>query len=216
MRWSPIILCGWPGLARLWTKGHWTSLWIAIGFSLLINLALVSTFVWPLLLGENFPYFAWPLILVVWFSSAWVAYRSLPELLTVGSAPDELETERSDTLFIRAQGEYLKGNWDAAERLLARQLTDNHRDIQSRLLLATLFRHTRKMDLAREQISELGKFDESVHWDFEIQREKQLIELIEQQDPEDVLRGNNNYLSELSEDEVVLSDTARSDYITND
>ena len=216
MRWSPILLCGWPGLARLWTKGHWASLWIAIGFSLLVNLALISTFVWPLLLGENFPFFAWPLIFVVWFSSAWVAYRSLPELLSVGSAPDELDIEQSDTLFIQAQGEYLKGNWDAVEGLLTRRLEKKHRDIQSRLLLATLFRHTRRMDLARQQINELGKFDESVHWDFEIGREKKLIELIEQQDPEDVLRGNNNYLSELPEDEVILSSAALSDRVETD
>ena len=205
MRWGPIILCGWPGLARLWTKGRWPSLWIAIGFSLLVNLALISTFIWPQLLGENFPFLGWPLIFVVWISSAWVAYRSLPELLSVGSAPDDVDPESCDTLFIRAQGEYLKGNWTEAKELLVQQIEKNSRDIQSRLLLATMFRHTRCMKEAREQLVELKKFDESTHWDFEIQRERQLIELIEKQEPEEALPGNNNYLSELPDDEVVIS-----------
>lgn len=211
MRWSPIILCGWPGLARLWTKGHWPSLWIAIGFSLLVNLALISSFIWPKLLGEDFPFIAWPLILVVWFSSAWVAYRSLPELLSVGSSPAVIDPILSDTLFIQAQNEYLRGNWAEAESLLHKQLERNPRDIQSRLLLATLFRHNRQMEQARNHLEELRKFDESIHWEFEIERELQLIELIEEQDPDEALTGNNNYLSELPEDEVVLSETAQND-----
>ncbi len=208
MRWTPIFLCGWPGLARLWTKGHWNSLWVAIGFSLLVNLALISTFVWPQLLGKDFPLIVWPLILVVWIVSAWVAYRSLPELLTIGAEPTEVDTESIDTLFIRAQNEYLKGDWATAEQFLIRRLELDPRDVQSRLLLATLFRHSRRLKLAVEQLDELNKFDESIHWNFEIDRERQLIELIRDQTPEEARNGNNNYLSEMSDhsvDEVVIS-----------
>ncbi len=211
MRWGPTILCGWPGLARLWTKGHWPSLWIAIGFSFLVNLALISTFVWPQLLGDSFPIVAWPLILVVWIASASVAYRSLPELLSVGSAPDVVDISTDDTLFIRAQAEYLNGSWTDAERLFVQQLEKNPRDVQSRLFMATMFRHRRRMKQAREQLAEIQKFDESLHWEFEIQQEKKLIELIEKQNPIEAETGNNNYLSELSGDDVVLSETGSDD-----
>lgn len=204
MRWGPTILCGWPGLARLWTKGHWPSLWIAIGFSLLVNLALISTFVWPQLLGESFPIVAWPLILVVWIAAGTVSYRSLPELLSVGSAPDEVDPSRNDTLFIRAQAEYLKGNWTEAQRLLVQQLEENSRDVQSRLLLATLFRHTRQIKLAHEQLTEIRKFDQSVHWDFEIQREQQLIEQIEEQVPIESESPHDSDLSEHPDHEAVI------------
>lgn len=211
MRWGPTILCGWPGLARLWTKGHWPSLWIAIGFSLLVNLALISTFVWPQLLGDSFPIVAWPLISVVWITSALVAYRSLPELLSIGSAPDVVEMSSDDTLFIRAQAEYLKGSWTDAERLFVRQLEKNPRDVQSRLFLATLFRHTRRIKQAHEQLAEIQKFDESVHWDFEVQREKQLIELIEKQIPIEPNTGNDKVDSEHSGEDAVLSEAGSDD-----
>lgn len=211
MRWGPTILCGWPGLARLWTKGDWSSLWIAIGFSLLVNLTLVSTFVWPQLLGDSFPAVAWPLILVVWIASALVAYRSLPELLSVGSAPDVIDSTADDTLFIRGQAEYLKGSWTEAEKLLVRQLKKNPRDVQSRLYLATLYRHTRRLALAREQLIEIKKFDESIHWDFEIHRENQLIELIDKQDPSESEPGIGKTLSEHSENDGVLTETGSND-----
>lgn len=210
MRWGPIILCGWPGLARLWTKGHWPSLWIAMGFSLLVNLALISTFVWPKLLGDDFPFIAWPLIFVVWMASTWVSYRSLPELLSIGSAPDRVEAETNDTLFIRAQAEYLKGNWTDAEKLFVRQLEENSRDVQSRLFLATLFRHTRRLRQAQEQLLEIRKFDESAHWNFEIQREQDLIKSIEEQSSPEPTKPNLDP-SEHSEDEVVLSDVGPND-----
>lgn len=203
MRWGPTILCGWPGLARLWTKGDWSSLWIAIGFSLLVNLTLVSTFVWPQLLGDSFPAVAWPLILVVWIASAFVAYRSLPELLSIGSAPDVIDLTTDDTLFIQAQAEYLNGSWAEAEQLLARQLERNPRDVQARLLLATLYRHTRRLKPAREQMIEIKKFDESIHWEFEIQREIQLIELIEKQDPNEDEPDDDALYSEHSDHDAV-------------
>ena len=144
-------------------------------------------------------------------ASSVVAYRSLPELLSVGSAPDVVDLDTDDTLFIRAQAEYLNGSWVEAERLLTRQLEENPRDVQSRLFLATLFRHTRRMKQAREQLVKIRKFDESVHWDFEIQREILLIELIEKQNPNEPQSGNDNYLSELPEDEVVLSEKGSND-----
>jgi hypothetical protein len=174
-------------------------------------LALISTFVWPQLLGDSFPWVAWPLILVVWIASAVVAFRSLPELLSVGPAPDVIDLNSDDTLFIRAQAEYLNGSWAEAERLLARQLEENPRDVQSRLFLATLFRHTRRMNQARNQLVRLKKFDEWIHWDFEIQREQRLIELIEKQNPTEAKTGNNNYLSAVSDEKVSVPETASPD-----
>ena len=65
MRWGPTILCGWPGLARLWTKGHWPSFGLQSDFRCWSIWRLISTFVWPQLLGDSFPVVAWPLIVVV-------------------------------------------------------------------------------------------------------------------------------------------------------
>ena len=178
MRWAPYLICCWPGLARLWTKGHSSSLVVAIGFAVLLNLALVSTFLWPTSLGITFPLVAWPTLLLIWTTSAVVTYRSIPdELAEVRHGRKNVE-EVTDTLFNQAQREYLRGHWTDAEKLLKRRLHSKPRDIESRLLLATLLRHSRRLKEASEELDGLLKLDESIQWKFEISRERQLIEWI--------------------------------------
>ena len=180
-----LALCGWPGLARLWLRGTWSSLTLAIGFSVLLNAAMVATFVWPTLLGETFPVIAWSAIAVIWICSTLVSYRmvgvwSSPPVMAaeakVVNNDDFLSEKECDTLFNRAQGEYLKGNWIEAEALLKRQLSNKERDVESRLLLATLFRHTKQLDFAENELDTMLGFDDSVHWQFEIQCERDLID----------------------------------------
>ena len=180
MKWGPLLLCGWPGLARLWYRGHWSSLGVAIAFSVLLNVALVTSFVWPWSLGGTFPVVAWPTIFLVWLVSATVTYRNLPALMTVtGPATTN---EPADALFNQAQREYLKGDWLTVESILRRCLEKSERDVEARLLLATAYRHQRKLDEARHELRTMQRLDESARWDFEIRREQSLVNLIEQQD----------------------------------
>lgn len=102
--------------------------------------------------------------------------------MAVPSSEKVADPERPDTLFIQAQREYLGGHWEESESLLNRRLDQVPRDIESRLLLATLLRHTRRLNEAREEILAIERFDESSEWNFEIDREKQLIVLIESHD----------------------------------
>lgn len=191
MRWGPLLLCSWPGLARLWYRGYWSSLLVAIGFSILVNIALVSSFLWPWSLGDTFPFVVWPVILAVWTASARISYRNLPDLMAVGQPPGETMGDASATLFIQAQREYLKGHWTESESLLTRRLDRQPRDIEARLLLATLYRHQRQMQKATSELLNLERFDESIHWEFEIRRERELIELIRNQaDDEEMPHGD--------------------------
>ena len=181
MNWGPVIMCSWPGLPGLWYRGQASSLLVAAGFSILFNLALVSTFLWPWSLGETFPLVTWPIILLIWMTSACVTYKSLPDLMSVApipTHPEDLSSISNDTLFIQAQSEYLKGHWPEAESLLRRNLQTSSRDIEARLLLATLLRHNRRLDDASEELENLLKYDQSINWISEIRREQQLIELI--------------------------------------
>jgi hypothetical protein len=211
MNWGQLLLCGWPGLAHLWLRGSYTALVWAIGFSLLLNLALVATFLWPALLGVLFSAVVWPIIFLVWLVSSWTSVNMVQKL----SVPPRMssEQERTDfsaeksgiinhddqsdlstvvshTLFNRAQREYLKGHWTQAETLLKQRLEQAERDIEARLLLATLFRHSGKLDLAVHQLEQMRRFDDAVHWNFEIQRELQLIELIRQDQQNDQTFSN--------------------------
>jgi tetratricopeptide (TPR) repeat protein len=184
MNWGRIMLCCWPGLPGLWQRGQTFSLVIAIGFTILLNAAIICTYIWPRALGESFPIITWPMILLIWSSSIAFAYKSMPNWLETAKIAAADESKQSDILFIRAQTEYLKGNWDETERLLRRCLGIWPRDIEARLLLATLLRHSRRLFDASEELAHLLKYDESTNWISEIRREQKLIEIIAA-DPEE-------------------------------
>lgn len=179
MNWGPVLLCCWPGLPGLWFRGRWSSLMVAIAFSILLNLAIISTFIWTgVLVDETFSAIAWPMIIAFWAGAGWIAFHNLPDVMSVKSRTGRTVLDLSDALFLDARGEYLKGHWDTAERLLLKQLLQRPRDIESRLLLATLYRHTRNFENAWRELETLEMFDEAETWRSEILRERKLLELI--------------------------------------
>ena len=150
MKWGQHLLCGWPGLPQLWLRGSYPALVFAIGFSIILNLALVSTFIWPSLFGDIVPAIAWPVIFLVWLVTTWGAAQSVEDLsglpkmsseqeriafsaensgINNSDGPSDLEREKSHTLFNQAQREYLRGHWTEAESLLKRRLKLAERDI---------------------------------------------------------------------------------------
>ena len=178
------LLCCWPGLPRLWSKGDWTSLAVALGFSFVLNLALIASFIWPKLLGPNFPLVAWSVVGIVWivsFLGALIAMRQPPGE-TLSDAPDV-----ADDLFIQAQTEYLMGNWPETESLLLRRLQTHQRDVESRLLLATMFRHQRRLEDANQELDILDRFDDTLPWAEEVKRERELLERISLEEIDDSL-----------------------------
>jgi hypothetical protein len=175
------ILCLWPGLAGLWLRGRLTSLLLAAGFSLLLNVVLAGSLIWPELTGSMFRMMAWPAVAIVWILSTWHSWKTLGRLAETTSrhAPDQ------DALFIQAQSEYLNGNWVPCEQLIARQLRQCPRDLESRLLLATMFRRTGRMEAARRQLDTLCKFDGWQQWQLEIARERTALERVIPEDDEE-------------------------------
>jgi hypothetical protein len=161
----------WPGLASLWTRGDARGLLLAIGFSTGLNVALVDTFIWPELFELGSPLLIWTALLAVWLAGFYWARRSQrAEVISPLATEDE-----GDALFIQAQTEYLSGHWDEAAWILQRMLARCPRDIEARLLLATLCRHQRRFDAAADQLRMLQKLDESQGWSREIAREADLI-----------------------------------------
>lgn len=179
MQWGPMVLCCWPGLPGLWYRGRWSSLILALAFSMVLNGAILSSFIWTeILFDRTFPAVAWPFILMFWSLTAWLAFQNLPDVMAVKTQSVNTVFDNPDTLFIDARSEYLKGHWQEAEKLLLRQLYQSPRDVESRLMLATLYRHTRQFDDAQQQQQTLAKFDESEVWQNEIIREQRLLELV--------------------------------------
>ena len=203
MNWGPAILCCWPGLPGLWFRGRWSSLILAVAFAILLNLAIIASFIWTGIFEDDaFPSIAWPVLLLIWFTSTVIARRKLPDVMSLtedetGLAADSEASETVDALFIEARTEYLKGHWIEAQRLLHSQLKRYPRDIEARLLLATLFRHTRQFDEAITQLKQIEKYDPAVNWKHEIARERELLRLVHefettQHDPAANLGDNND------------------------
>ena len=203
MNWGPALLCCWPGLPGLWYRGRWSSLFLAVTFAVLLNLTILASFIWTGVFEDDaFPAIAWPVLLLTWFGSAMIARRNLPDVMSLTKedpvfAADEESETAVDALFIEARREYLKGHWNEAQSLLQRQLNRYPRDIESRLLLATLFRHTRQFDDALIQLNQIGKFDPAINWKNEIARERELLRLVHefevnQYDPAAKLANNND------------------------
>ena len=82
---------------------------------------------------------------------------------------------RLHSLFQEAQTEYLKGNWQEAEDLLRRLLRRNSADVNAHLMLATLFRRTRRLEECQAQLRRMERFEASLKWQPEIDREQYLL-----------------------------------------
>ena len=169
MRW-PVYL--WPGLPQIVSQGSWSrlapALVAAVLASVALNSLLVTTFVWRDVVTAEQRIILWSVLLIGWIAGAsysvWFDRRDLAR-----------RTTSTGTLFERALDAYLKANWFEAERALYRLLQDNDHDLDARLMLATLFRHTKRYDEATRQLNLLVRLDGAYRWSQEIQREGQLL-----------------------------------------
>lgn len=164
MRRPSFVLRLWPGGTLLWQDGAWYGLMLAVGFGVLLDLALLTTLIWTDVVGASVRAAAWLLIGVIWL--AWLAASNQR------TAEDDSNPE---PLFQQAVTEYLKGNWLAAERLLHRLLKLNDHDAEARLTLATLLRRTGRLDEASRQLDLLARQDNALKWAPEIVGQHALI-----------------------------------------
>ncbi len=163
----PFLLCCWPGLARLWLQGNGSALIAAILFAAAVNSALVVTFVWPEVGGNELPPWflpvaAWMLVLCLWGTGAWQARQMFVTWLT---PPLDQQSEQQ---FRQAQTEYLRGNWPTAERVLMELLKRRPADAEGRLLLASVLRREKRVADARKCLQELCELPAAVRWEREI------------------------------------------------
>ena len=184
------LTCCWPGMARLWLKGHWSGLFTALLFAGLLNLALASQYIWPELLPPPLAWSLWLGVAGFWIHGLVQSVRQFPRLAAKGptallaaresrdgSPPDDdihPEMYNSD-LFETAQQEYLKHNWYEAETLLRKILLDCDTDINARMTLAALYRHNGRLKEAQVELSRAARCDGSDEWAFEIQQQQMLL-----------------------------------------
>lgn len=181
------MACFCPGLPQLWNRGSWAGLAVAVGFTSLANMVLLATCVYrewiplrELLIGT--------MVLVVTWSLSW--WRSRSELLRSGSQEDASRPPHEDStagvavasggdageqLMRDAQRVYLAGDWVATEQLLLKLLKMDARDVEGRLMLATLWRRQGRHGEALRQLDKLARLEAADEWKYEIEIERQEI-----------------------------------------
>jgi thioredoxin-like negative regulator of GroEL len=133
-----------------------------------LNAVLVSTCVWTEFVAAAPRIICWIFVGAAWTIAAgyWVWHDRQRAAI---SGKTEGQT------FGEALAEYLKGNWFEAERRLNALLRRDEHDIEARLLLATLLRHTKRFDEATHQLNILAGLDGAQRWALEIHREGELL-----------------------------------------
>ena len=174
MRRMPWATYLWPGLPQLWDSGFWSGLVLAAGFALLLNLLLLASFVWIELLSSLHLRLGWLAAGSLWIGSAVISKR-YGISGRYGGRMASSSTASAEVLFREALSEYLQGSWFEAESILGRLLHQNQRDVEARLLLATLLRHTGRRPEALDQLERLERLRDAQLWAQEIAAERMWI-----------------------------------------
>lgn len=165
----PWALYFWPGLPQLWARGSWYALGMAAVAAGFLNLALLSSFVWSELLARDLRSALWVLLGVAWIAAATFS-AGWPRRLTNGG-----QAGPCGGTFAEAVEHYLRGDYFQAERVLGGLLRKNVRDLDARLMLATLMRHSGRFDEAAAELDSLVRFEGAAKWELEIRRERELL-----------------------------------------
>ncbi len=188
---SAWVFCAWPGLAQLWKKGAVAGLVLAIGFALLLNLALVASFGWTDVLSASSRTVTWIVVLLVWSAAGVASFVQMRKEVAKetskhinASSEDSDVAEEDDLLFVEATNEYLQGNWYEVERLLNELLRRDPGDVEARLMWATMCRHTQRFEEARRRLDDLSLRERAEAWSIEIENERRLIEQEYERDQE--------------------------------
>lgn len=158
----------WPGLHALWRDGSWHALAISFLFGLLMNLAWLSTFVWPQWVSG---YLVWTLWLSIGLGM--IGSFFFVTFIDRGRLSPAMISER-ETRLVSAQELYLQANYFEAERMLGKSNLTKEIDIEAELLRVSIFRRTGRLESALELIQRLSLLESSVVWLRELEAEKSL------------------------------------------
>jgi hypothetical protein len=168
----------WPGLPQAWNGGRWPGAATALGFAAAVESLLLASWVWDELLGDAA---FWGLALAT--GCGWlIGITANRRWLARHAATDERNA--ADDPFPAALTEYLQGNWFAAEQQCRDLIRLRRDDVDARLLLATLLRHTERKTEARAELDALAKLDGAAKWALEITHERRLLDETDGDDAE--------------------------------
>ena len=160
----------WPGLPWLWLRGSRLGLVLALAFAVTVDVAVLTTFIWPELTGLGFSIGLWTATAAVWLVSTASAVSTFPPPIP------RVRAEAADGLFTQARDAYLARDWLAAEAHLEALLAIAPTDGEAQLLWATLLRRVGRTAEAREALAKLSRSDSGGRWRAAIDREIALLD----------------------------------------
>ena len=162
----------WPGLASIHDRGSWFGLFVAFAFASVLNLLLATTLVWT----EVEPFTGhtriviWCVTVVAWGTIGVFGWTRRDTRKTIPGGD-----QRGDDLMSEVQEFYLQRNWFEAEKRLKRMIRRNPRDVDARLMLASVLRRSDRPADAVSQLDRLERLEGIDRWRWEIDRERRLL-----------------------------------------
>jgi len=159
----------WPGMPWLWLRGSRAGLVLALAFAIVLDVAILTTWIWSDLVDAGVPIGLWAAAAAVWI---------IASVSALSAFPTPLRTRRNaatDGLFVEARDAYLARDWLKAETKLRALLVVAPTDGEAQLLLATLFRRAGRLTEARTALDKLARSDSGAAWATAINRERTRI-----------------------------------------
>ncbi len=166
----------WPGLPHLWVRGSLAGLTLALAFSVLLNVLVLATLVWPAWLESRLKVACAAAAVVLWLAALWETRGELRRLAAEREAADKAaqpETTqpsipRNDRLLREAQTSYLGGDWLTAERRLREAIRRDRDDFEARFWLVSVLRSAGRHRHAQRLLRRVERLDAAVAWRHEI------------------------------------------------
>jgi hypothetical protein len=86
------------------------------------------------------------------------------------------DNQRGDDLMSEVHEYYLQRNWFEAEKRLKRMIRRNPRDVDARLILASVLRRSDRPEDAASQLDRLERIEGIDRWRWEIDRERRILD----------------------------------------
>ena len=160
----------WPGLPWLWLRGSRAGLLVAVAFAIVLDTALVSTWVWTDLVDLEVAVGLWASAGAIWLLGTISAVSAFPPPLMLA------QDAATEEMFVEARDAYLARDWLAAETKLLALLALRPLDGEAQLLLASLLRRVGRTSEAAKALAKLARSDSGLRWQSAIVRERTLLE----------------------------------------
>ena len=160
-----------PGYSGIVQYGHRSFLVMALGFALLVDAFLIANFYWTALITASQRNILLAILFGMW-TALMVAAAYWKHRLDAVAKP-----ERHDETFRQTMCHYLRGDWFAAESQILPYLKRYPKDIEMLLLQATMYRHAKRYEEAKQVLDKLQLLQDSRYWYTEIENERSLLNL---------------------------------------